>query len=197
MVSAAAVIECLTAVSSVPLRSGGALRQRGRVWGVCVEEVKIAEDAIASKSILRVGSHVPVNLDLLDVDSNSRVSLGAVLSSIPFTVGQGNELYRERETSASERGRNAVQGDGRLWSDKSKSKQSTPCTTAWYCVQTALPHYVVRGFFSLAHPLSHVSLPLSSPPILSVPLFHLFLLHFCRKDAIVEIVARTEKRVYP
>ena len=50
------------------------------------EEMKIADDASASKSILRVGSHVPAGLDLLDVDSNNKVSLGAVLQKARFTL---------------------------------------------------------------------------------------------------------------
>ena len=73
-------------------------------------------------------------------------------------------------------------------------------TATWYRTKTVLSlwnDYVVPGLLSLAHPLSHVSLSLSSPAILSVPLFPPFPANFfCRKDSIVEIVAQTEKHVY-
>ena len=57
--------------------------------------------------------------------------------------------------------------------------------------------YIVPGFLSLARPLLHVSLPLLSPAILSVPFPQLFPLIFCRKYAVTEIAARTENMCLP
>jgi hypothetical protein len=50
------------------------------------QEVKAAEDKLAVSHVLSVGSHVPTELELLDADSGSAVSLGTVLGKAPFTL---------------------------------------------------------------------------------------------------------------
>ena len=50
------------------------------------EEVKAAEDKLALATVLSVGSKVPSDLELLDADSNSLVSLGELLGRAPFTL---------------------------------------------------------------------------------------------------------------
>ena len=50
------------------------------------EEVKAAEDKLALATALSVGSKVPSDLELLDADSNSPVSLGEILGRAPFTL---------------------------------------------------------------------------------------------------------------
>ena len=50
------------------------------------EEVKKWEDKLVLGNVLVVGSKVPADLEVLDADSNTTVSLGAVLGRAPFTL---------------------------------------------------------------------------------------------------------------
>ena len=49
-------------------------------------EMKAAEDKLSVSNHLTVGSHLPTELELLDVDSSSVVSLGTILGRAPFTL---------------------------------------------------------------------------------------------------------------
>ena len=66
------------------------LLQSEEMFGEFVSEVdrdlKASEDKLAISNVLSVGNNLPTELELLDADSNSRVSLGTVLGKAPFTL---------------------------------------------------------------------------------------------------------------